>query len=546
MHRIHLALGLGGLLISCLANTQGGRQVEGDTPAGSRRASGSPARPHKVHVKLRSGDAPAAARVSLVGGDDKPYGPTGVAIRRTKRYEPYFYADGGFEVELPPGRTRMSVGGGIETIPQTVSLDAGKAAELTVPMPRWVDMAARGWYSGDSHVHLHTGGPIEVTVADALVAARAEGVHYVNLCASNNVGDDVRDAGLITGKPHAASTDPHLLVFGEEMRSTIYGHMQFFGISRLVEPQYTGFDSTPNRNDFPANYAMAADAVGQGGVVTYGHPMYAGQPFPFDQEPAKGNAAARELPIDAVLGVVHAVDLMSYNSDEGLSAELWYRLLNCGLKLSACVGTDALLDRSTEPLGGDRVYVKADGPLTMRGWLEGLKGGRSFVTNGPVPTLEVDGKGPGETRELAAAGKVRVAATVESYVPFSTIEVIVRGKVVAHEDFDAGDAAGPRLGRLDVELPIELSSWVALRVRGPRHPLGFDGPAWAHTSPVYVRVAGRGIVSRKDAEFFVAWIEQMLRVVAARNRFANAEDRRQVETLFRKAQDEFRRMADAG
>ena len=121
---------------------------------------------------------------------------------------------------------------------------------------------------------------------------------------------------LITGKPHAVSTDRHLLVFGEEMRSTIYGHMQFFGINRLVQPQYTGFDGTPNRNDFPANYVMAADAVRQGGVVTYGHPIFAGQPFPFDKEPAKPSAAARELPIDAVLGMVHAVDLMSYNSDK--------------------------------------------------------------------------------------------------------------------------------------------------------------------------------------------------------------------------------------
>jgi hypothetical protein len=53
-------------------------------------------------------------------------------------------------------------------------------------------------------------------------------------------------------------------------------------------------------------------------------------------------------------------------------------------------------------------------------------------------------------------------------------------------------------------------------------------------------------VSRQDAEYFVAWIERLLRVVAARNRFARAEDRRQVETLFRRARDEFRRMADAG
>jgi TolB protein len=313
----------------------------------------------------------------------------------------------------------------------------------------------------------------------------------------------------------------------------------------MVEPQYTGFDGTPNRDDFPANHAMAEDAVGQGGVVTYGHPMFAGQPYPFDEDPAKPSAAARELPIDAVLGVVHAVDLMSYNSDEGLSAGLWYRLLNCGLRLSACVGTDALLDRSTEPLGGDRVYVKTDGALSMRGWLEGLKCGHTFVTNGPMPTLAVEGKGPGETCERPAAGMVRVAATVESYVPFTEVDVIVNGKVAAHRDFDAGAAAGPRLGRFDVQLPIERSSWIALRVRGPDHPLVFDGAAWAHTSPVYVRVAGRGIASREDAAYFVAWIERMLRAVAARDRFAKAEDRRQVEALFRKAQDEFRKMAEA-
>ena len=106
-------------------------------------------------------------------------------------------------------------------------------------------------------------------------------------------------------------------------------------------------------------------------------------------------------------------------------------------------------------------------------------------------------------------------------------------------------AAGLRVRRLDVELPIGRSSWVALRVRGPDHPLVFDGPAWAHTSPVYVRVAGRRIASRQDAEYFVDWIEQMLRVVAARNRFASVEDRRQVESLFRRAQDEFRKMAEA-
>ena len=102
-----------------------------------------------------------------------------------------------------------------------------------------------------------------------------------------------------------------------------------------------------------------------------------------------------------------------------------------------------------------------------------------------------------------------------------------------------------RVKRLEVELPLERSSWVALRVRGPDHPITFDGPAWAHTSPVFVQVAGQKIASREDAKYFVDWIEQMLKVVAARNRYASAENRQQVESLFRRAQNEFRRMANA-
>jgi hypothetical protein len=498
-----------------------------------------------VRVRLFRNNVPAAARVTAVGSDGQPHAPQGAAVRRTKREEAYFYSEGSFELTLPRGRAQLSFSGGLETIPQSVAVDAASDCDVTVHLQPWIDMAARGWYSGDSHVHLHTGGPIEVTAAHALVAARAEGINYVNLCVSNNIGDDIRDAGLITGKPHAVSTERHLLVFGEEMRSMIYGHMQFFGIRKLVEPQYTGFDETPNRLDFPANYVMASEAVRQGGIVTYGHPMFAGQPYPFDDELTRPNAAARELPIDAVLGVVHAVDLMSYNSDEDLSAELWYRLLNCGLKLSACVGTDALLDRSTEPLGGERVYVKTTGPLTMESWLDGLKTGRSFVTNGPIPTLQIDGKGPGQTVELAAPGKVRAAVTVESYVPFHRVELIVNGKVVAGDDSAAGDTAGLRVKRLDIELPVERSSWVALRVRGPEHPVLFDGPAWAHTSPIYVTIPGQPISSPEDAAYFVDWIEQLLRVVAARNRYSSAEDRHKVEVLFRKAQNEFRERAGA-
>ena len=59
---------------------------------------------HTVHVNLLRENQPAAARVSVVGGDGKPYGPAGAAIRKTKRDESYFYAVDSFDVKLPPGR----------------------------------------------------------------------------------------------------------------------------------------------------------------------------------------------------------------------------------------------------------------------------------------------------------------------------------------------------------------------------------------------------------------------------------------------------------
>ena len=488
---------------------------------------------------------PIAARVSAVGGDGKPYAPAGSILRQPEGATPYFYADSKFVVTLPPGAARLEFWRGIEYIPVRVDVDLQSDAETAVRLVRWVHLAEQGWYSGDSHIHLHTGGPIKVEIADALLAARAEDLNYSNLCVSNNVGDDIRDAELITGKPDALSDQRHLLVFGEEMRSSIYGHMQFFGIKKFVEPQYTGFDNTPLSNDYPPNFEQAEEAVRQGGVVTYGHPIFTDQPDPFAVDPVVHNAAARELPIDAILDKVHAIDLMSYGSDEDLSAQLWYRLLNCGLRLAASVGTDALLDNPTLPLGGQRVYVKVDGKFTLESWLDGLKAGRSFVTNGPVLALRVNGHGIGETVGLDAPGKVRVEAEVQSACPLNALEVIVGGNAVRSEPCPAKHAGGIVIKQLVADIAMERSGWVALRARGPESRHVLNGPAWAHSSPVFVTVAGKPIASKKDAAFFVEWIDRLIASMGRRNRYAKPEDRQRVEALFRRAQTRFQGIATA-
>lgn len=58
------------------------------------------------------------------------------------------------EVEVPPGKTTISVELGKEYQPLRVTVVAGKdTPEIELPLARWMDLPARGWYSGATHIH---------------------------------------------------------------------------------------------------------------------------------------------------------------------------------------------------------------------------------------------------------------------------------------------------------------------------------------------------------------------------------------------------------
>ena len=143
-------------------------------------------------------------------------------------------------------------------------------------------------------------------------------------------------------------------------------------------------------------------------------------------------------------------------------------------------------------------------------------------------------------------GKVRVEAEVQSAFPLSALELIVDGNAVRSEPGPAKHGEGGIvIKQLVADIAMERSGWVALRARGPESRHVFDGPAWAHTSPVFVTVAGKPIASKKDAAFFVEWIDRLIDSMGRRNRYAKPEDRQRVEALFRRAQTLFREIATA-
>src|SRR5262249_48725117 len=59
-----------------------------------------------------------------------------------------------FVLTIPPLRYTFTVERGKEYLPETQVMTIGKASvDLKFKLRRWIDMAALGWYSGETHVH---------------------------------------------------------------------------------------------------------------------------------------------------------------------------------------------------------------------------------------------------------------------------------------------------------------------------------------------------------------------------------------------------------
>ena len=68
--------------------------------------------------------------------------------------------------------------------------------------------------------------------------------------------------------------------------------------------------------------------------------------------------------------------------------EIYYHILNCGLRIPPSAGSASGV--LPNPVGYNRVYVHLDGPFAYEKWWEGLRAGRSFVTNGPLLRVHVE------------------------------------------------------------------------------------------------------------------------------------------------------------
>lgn len=278
----------------------------------------------------------------------------------------------------------------------------------------------------------------------------------------------------------------------------VLGHISLLGYSgAMIHPLCTGGPSESAIGD-ALEVSMAEWAqrcIDQNGLVV----------LPHAPNPQLERAA------DIVLGLVHAIEMMTFNPSNwqitpyGLAD--WYRYLNLGYQVPVVGGSDKM--NAASLLGGIRTYAHLDGrEFNYENWMGAVKAGNTFVTVGPLLELSVEGLAPGSALDLpAGGGTVSVGWRVESAaLPIERVEVVVGGFAVEETTVDGALSAEG-----SCEVTIGESSWVALRVRGSH--AGREGEIAAHSSAVLLRVNGARPFKQADAMAVLEQIEGALAYV---------------------------------
>ncbi len=463
----------------------------------------------EVVVRDGQGGPPTEAKVRLTAADDKAYTPPDAYHRVGQRalHLDFFHTDGTFSVDLPVGETKLVLMKGFERLPvqTTAEIVEGRVTRLEVPLERFTNLKAKGWYSGSDHVHMNYGGNLHNTPENLMFMAAAEDLDVIGEKIANK-DNRIFDHQFFNGPfDKERSTSERLLAWGEEYRPPFYGHINFINLTKhLISPFTTGYEDTAIASLYPSNTDMFRLAKKQGALTGHVHP------FAADPETV-GYANARGFPVDLALGSFDYLEVMTGARYARFSSKVWHRALNCGFKVTASGGEDSISNLHRTPaLGAARVYSYLGDKLEWPRWIDAIREGRTFITNGPLVDLKVNGEGPGaEIRLPAEGGSVEIVASLQTAFPVNRFEIIFKGKPLAELTVEESDL---RQGFIKKRVEITESGWFTARALSddPVYPID-DENLHAETSAVYVICGDRPIRSPEDAEYFIRWIDDITR-----------------------------------
>jgi Tol biopolymer transport system component len=490
---------------------------------------------------------PVSARVFVTGADGRAYAPADAWIyaedsfdRSERPFEAHYFDTGGAsELAIPPGVVQVDVMRGFEFALEQhkVEIKPDATASLTVTMKPEIPYEPAEWVSGDVHVHMNYAGTYRNTPAHLVEQATAENLSIVEDLIVNKE-QRIPDMAYFSPQLDRASTLNNLLLHGQEFHTSYWGHIGLLNLTRnLILPGYAGYPNTAVASLYPANANVADMAHEQGALVGYVHP------FDSVPDPSKDASLTAELPADVALGKVDYIEVVGF-SDHKSTAEVWYKLLNCGFRLPAAAGTDFMGNYASlrGPVGLNRVYAEVKpGALKIEPWLASIKAGRTFATNGPLLHFSLGDQGIGGEVRFEKRQEVKFSAEMKSIVPVDHLQIVCNGKV-AKELALVGDH---KSAQVNGTIPLDSSGWCVLRAFSDKaeYPI-LDLYPYATTSPVYVNVAGAPVRSAADAVYFVAWIDRLISVARSNTSWNTEAEKESVVSMLKEARGKYAKIAE--
>lgn len=477
------------------------------------------------------------------------------------------YRADGQTLSLPAGDYKVDLQRGPEYLLKTSQRRVPETGDVrwTFQLERWIDLGARGWYSGDHHIHAagcaHYDQP-EQGVGPEVMAPQVQGEGLAIGAVLTWGPGFYHQKTFFTGADASVSTPGHILHYDLEVSgfpSSHCGHLALLQMQAMDYPGTTRIEQWPSSNAPVLRWARA-----QGAVTGYAHAgvgLWAGSTeLPNTLMPPFNGIGANDYIVTLPEGLVDFISVC--NHPPAAEMTIWYHTMNVGLR-SAIAGETDWPCFFEESMGMGRSYVKLDEPLAYAAWCKGLQRGRSYVSEGRTHLLDfsVEGAAPGGPGlKLAAPEELAItvdfAARLEPAVTPQTeairklgpmdkpywhlerarigdsrqviVELIVNGQPVEARAVEADGRVQP----LRFAYRPTGSCWIALRVMNA-----------AHTNPVWVTVADAPVRVKKSAQWCRAAVDQCWQQKVIRIRQAERDEEAQLYDRARRFYD--RMLAEA-
>jgi len=448
---------------------------------------------------------------------------TGKVIIENESFKSGFRCPGTFNKTLPAGHTKIRITRGFETkaVQQEFDLAAGQETNLTFTLRRILDLRKKGWYAGDSHVHmLHGERTIAVDFDFVALTAQAEDLQYLSLAQAWNLEDPTPER--LDAELHSRSKSDCWLAWNLEAPKNYYkgdagrclGHCWNMGLAGrtskgldvirvLLDASAWDYESS---KPIYANFESHRLIHSQGGSVFYSHPArwwmgaWGGQGgYPRIEQMRVSNMAV-ELPLDTLLGpTFDGLDVITGPGEFEANAkafELWCLLLNHGYRVTATGSSDACFDRPGGAVPGvPRLYTFVPGRFSMAKVTRAASMGKTFVTTGPLLIATLDNEAPGTA---FPAGPRKHALAIEAWASGAGSGGLQRLEVLRNGRLFQQVAIGGHQESFQTNFTVQETetAWYCVRVAGAdassqvaiSGAFYFDGQGYRRPSPVPARI----------------------------------------------------------